>query len=87
MGLDNPLHIAFLVVILLLVFGARRLPEIGRSLGSGMREFKDSVTGETKQATLPGPQAPQTVAQPAPVAEPVPVPPASTPTGVDAPGA
>jgi sec-independent protein translocase protein TatA len=46
MGLDNPLHIAFLVVILLLVFGARRLPEIGRSLGSGMREFKTSVTGE-----------------------------------------
>ena len=45
MGLDNPLHIAFLVVILLLVFGAKRLPEIGRSLGSGMREFKDSITG------------------------------------------
>jgi sec-independent protein translocase protein TatA len=52
MGLDNPLHIAFLVVILLLVFGARRLPEIGRSLGSGMREFKDSSTGESKQPTL-----------------------------------
>ena len=49
MGLDNPLHIAFLVVILLLVFGAKRLPEIGRSLGSGMREFKDSVSGESKQ--------------------------------------
>src|SRR5437868_4319736 len=47
MGLDNPLHIAFLVVILLLVFGARRLPEIGRSLGSGMREFKQSITGES----------------------------------------
>jgi sec-independent protein translocase protein TatA len=46
MGLDNPLHIVFLVVVLLLVFGARRLPEIGRSLGSGMREFKTSVTGE-----------------------------------------
>ncbi|HTR72714.1 MAG TPA: twin-arginine translocase TatA/TatE family subunit [Solirubrobacteraceae bacterium] len=46
MGLDNPLHIAFLVVVLLLVFGAKRLPEIGRSLGSGMREFKTSVTGE-----------------------------------------
>jgi sec-independent protein translocase protein TatA len=58
MGLDNPLHIAFLVVILLLVFGAKRLPEIGRSLGSGMREFKDSVTGESKQASLtPGPPA------------------------------
>ncbi|HXB14825.1 MAG TPA: twin-arginine translocase TatA/TatE family subunit [Solirubrobacteraceae bacterium] len=49
MGLDNPLHIAFLVVILLLVFGAKRLPEIGRSLGSGMREFKDSISGEAKQ--------------------------------------
>jgi sec-independent protein translocase protein TatA len=47
MGLDNPLHIAFLVVILLLIFGARRLPEIGRSLGSGLREFKQSVTGES----------------------------------------
>jgi sec-independent protein translocase protein TatA len=51
MGLDNPLHIAFLVVILLLVFGARRLPEIGRSLGSGMREFKDSISGESSGAS------------------------------------
>ena len=49
MGLDNPLHIAFLVVILLLLFGAKRLPEIGRQLGSGMREFKDSVTGSSQQ--------------------------------------
>jgi len=71
MGLDNPLHIVFLVVILLLVFGARRLPEIGRSLGSGLREFKQSVTGENhdhEQPTLPA-AAPQA---PAPVQEPVP---------------
>lgn len=56
MGLDNPLHIAFLVVILLLVFGAKRLPEIGRSLGSGMREFKQSITGEgsPQQSALNG---------------------------------
>lgn len=53
MGFDNPLHIAFLVVVLLLVFGARRLPEIGRSLGSGMREFKQSITGETPPAQQP----------------------------------
>ena len=81
MGLDNPLHIAFLVVILLLVFGARRLPEIGRSLGSGMREFKDSVTGDSKQATLAaGPQQPQTVAQQAPPADAAaPVPAEATP--------
>jgi sec-independent protein translocase protein TatA len=46
MGLDNPLHIAFLLVILLLVFGARRLPEMGRSLGTGLRGFRDSLSGE-----------------------------------------
>ncbi len=65
MGLDNPLHIAFLVVILLLVFGAKRLPEIGRSLGSGMREFKDSVTGEANKppALNEGPPAPPAPAQ------------------------
>jgi sec-independent protein translocase protein TatA len=69
MGLDNPLHIAFLVVILLLVFGARRLPEIGRSLGSGMREFKDSITGESKQPSQP---ALTQAAPPQPVAAPPP---------------
>jgi sec-independent protein translocase protein TatA len=50
MGLENPLHIAFLLVILLLVFGARRLPEMGRSLGSGLRSFKESINGETNAA-------------------------------------
>jgi len=69
MGLDNPLHIAFLVVILLLVFGAKRLPEIGRSLGSGMREFKQSVTGEASSHETPThsalPAAEQQQAQPA----------------------
>jgi sec-independent protein translocase protein TatA len=81
MGLDNPLHIVFLVVILLLVFGAKRLPEIGRSLGGGMREFKDSVSGShsetAQQSTLTQAQTaqqPQTpVAQPAPVAPGAPV--------------
>jgi sec-independent protein translocase protein TatA len=76
MGLDNPLHIAFLVVILLLVFGARRLPEIGRSLGSGLREFKQSINGEShshdpEKPTLPA-GAPQAQAPtPAPAQAPV----------------
>jgi sec-independent protein translocase protein TatA len=79
MGLDNPLHIAFLVVILLLVFGARRLPEIGRSLGGGMREFKDSISGETKQPVItPAVQQPQEPVQ-TPVAAPAPPPAASAP--------
>jgi sec-independent protein translocase protein TatA len=80
MGLDNPLHIAFLVVILLLIFGAKRLPEIGRSLGSGMREFKQTVTGESshEHTALPPaqqqPPAPVQTAQPTapPVAQPAP---------------
>ncbi len=46
MGLDNPLHIAILLMVLLLVFGAKRLPEMGRSLGSGLRGFKDAISGE-----------------------------------------
>jgi len=47
MGLDNPIHILFLLVLLLLVFGAKRLPEMGRSLGAGLRGFKESISGET----------------------------------------
>jgi sec-independent protein translocase protein TatA len=43
MGLSNPLHIVVLALIVLLVFGARRLPELGRSLGTGIREFKGSL--------------------------------------------
>jgi sec-independent protein translocase protein TatA len=87
MGLDNPLHIAFLVVILLLVFGAKRLPEIGRSLGSGMREFKQSVTGEAsshEHAALPAAeqQQPQPV-QTAPTGQPAAAPAAPPPTPVE----
>ena len=46
MGLDNPIHIAFLLVILLLIFGAKRLPEMGRSLGAGLRGFKETISGD-----------------------------------------
>jgi len=45
-GLDNPIHLLFLLVIVLLLFGARRLPELGRSLGSGMRGFREALQGE-----------------------------------------
>jgi sec-independent protein translocase protein TatA len=48
MGLSNPIHIAFVLVLLLLVFGAKRLPEMGRSLGSGMRGFKETLAGEAE---------------------------------------
>jgi sec-independent protein translocase protein TatA len=41
-------EIILLLLLALLLFGAKRLPEIGRSMGQGMREFKDSVTGASK---------------------------------------
>ena len=47
LGLDNPIHILFLLVILLLVFGAKRLPEMGKSMGEGLRGFKDSLSGDS----------------------------------------
>ena len=43
-GISLP-ELLILLVVILLVFGPKRLPEMGRSLGKGMREFKDSVTG------------------------------------------
>lgn len=41
----GPLEIVVVLIIVLIVFGPRRLPEMGRSLGKGIREFKDSLTG------------------------------------------
>ena len=92
MGLENPTHWIPIVVILLLLFGAKRLPEIGRSLGSGMREFKQSITGgpgEPEQQALPQgqqpaaaqvPVAPVAAQAPAPVAAQAPAPVAAQPS-------
>ncbi len=44
----GPLEITIVLVIVLVIFGPKRLPDLGRSLGRGMREFKDSVTGKDK---------------------------------------
>jgi sec-independent protein translocase protein TatA len=45
----GPLEIAIVLVIVLLIFGPKRLPDLGRSMGRGMREFKDSVTGKDEE--------------------------------------
>jgi sec-independent protein translocase protein TatA len=44
----GPMEIVLVLVIALLVLGPKRLPEAGRSIGKGMREFKDSIAGITK---------------------------------------
>ena len=67
MGLTQPAHLLVLLLVVLLLFGAKRLPEMGRSLGLGMREFKDSVSGiGGSDATEPQPEtlAAQTTAAP-----------------------
>ena len=52
MGLENPLHIAIVLMVVLLVFGAKRLPEMGRGLGHGMRGFKEALTGNDEAPSL-----------------------------------
>jgi sec-independent protein translocase protein TatA len=44
----GPLELIIVLVVVLVIFGPKRLPQLGRSLGGGMREFKDSVTGKNK---------------------------------------
>ncbi len=51
-GLENPLHIAIILIVVLMVFGAKRLPEMGKSLGSGLRGFKDSLSSDGPPAGL-----------------------------------
>jgi sec-independent protein translocase protein TatA len=46
-------EIIIIMIVLLLLFGAKRLPEMGRSVGRGMREFKDAVSGEEKPPPTP----------------------------------
>jgi sec-independent protein translocase protein TatA len=52
MGLENPLHIAVILLVVLLVFGAKRLPEMGRSLGEGLRGFKETISGDSPSPHL-----------------------------------
>lgn len=44
----GPLEIILVIVVLLIIFGPKRLPQLGKSLGTGMREFKDSITGDDR---------------------------------------
>jgi sec-independent protein translocase protein TatA len=53
MGLSNPTHVLILVLVVVLLFGARRLPELGRSLGSGIREFRGSLANRDSDPAAP----------------------------------
>lgn len=44
-GLFEPTHLIFILVIVLIIFGPGKLPDLGRGLGKGIREFKDAIKG------------------------------------------
>jgi sec-independent protein translocase protein TatA len=53
MTLANPVHIAFIVAIALIFLGPKRLPELARGLGTGMREFRESLSGAAHHDEAP----------------------------------
>jgi sec-independent protein translocase protein TatA len=63
-GLTSPTHLALLLLIALLLFGAKRVPEIGASIGKGIREFKKSINDadrairEPQRDTMPSDRLP-----------------------------
>jgi sec-independent protein translocase protein TatA len=85
----GPLEIAVVLIIVLIIFGPKRLPELGKSMGHGIREFKDSISGNSdkdsaeekrkelqasQQAQVSQPQPPQAQPQPQQQAQPAPAP-------------
>jgi sec-independent protein translocase protein TatA len=80
-GITNPLHLAFIAVIALIFLGPKRLPDLARTLGNGMREFRAAISGEST-AESPEPEPSVGIEALAPAAAPVatetaPVPPSS----------
>jgi sec-independent protein translocase protein TatA len=79
-GFLTPTHVLLLLAVALLLFGAKRLPELGRSLGSGLREFKHSIDPQSDPQPTTLPAAPTSAAAQAPAA---PAPSGAVPTRPD----
>ena len=68
-GITNPLHIAFIAVIALIFLGPKRLPDLARTIGNGMREFREAIGGESANEPVePGPAIEATAPVESPVA-------------------
>ena len=63
MGIENPVHLLFIAIVALIVLGPRRLPEVARALGHGLREFREAVSQQADQTITQQPAAPQQVPQ------------------------
>ncbi len=53
MGIENPVHLLFIAIVALLVLGPKRLPELARALGHGIREFRQAISLESEQPPRP----------------------------------
>ena len=81
MSMPGGMELVIIFLVILLVFGAKRIPEIAQGLGKGIREFKDATSDIKKEMTTPAPPPQQQIQQaavpppvyvaPSPVAEPV----------------
>jgi sec-independent protein translocase protein TatA len=49
LGIENPVHLLFIAAVALVVLGPKRLPELARALGKGMREFRQAMSGEAEE--------------------------------------
>ena len=71
-GLFSPMHILIILVIVAIFFGAKRLPELGKGLGSGIREFKSGLSelhSDVTDEPAPAPEKPRLTAAPAAVVD------------------
>jgi sec-independent protein translocase protein TatA len=62
---DSPMHLLIVAVVILILFGGRKIPEVMRGLGQGVREFKEGMRGDTtanQSSSTPPPAAPSNVA-------------------------
>ena len=94
MSMPGGMELVIIFLVILLVFGAKRIPEIAQGLGKGIREFKDATSDIKREMTTPAPPAqqqiqppnapPPTYVPPAPASEPVVM---QTPAGQPAPPA
>jgi sec-independent protein translocase protein TatA len=76
MGIENPVHLLFIAAVALVVLGPKRLPELARSLGKGIREFRESINEGSVTGTphVPVPQSPPATPEDATVIAPPPQP-------------
>ncbi len=90
MGTPGPLELLLLFAVVLLIFGAKRIPEIARGIGKGIREFKDATSEISRELEAEGqnrqinqPQAPQQGAPQARQPQQEPAPQSSPPEGAE----